>query len=143
MGPVCGVAIALWLAALSVHDAMHARLPNTLTMPGAVVVLAGALLCGRGGAAAAGAVALAGGYLLVHLCSPAGMGAGDVKLAVGVGALTGAFGVEVWTAAAVGAPVLTAVWALTARRRVVPHGPAMCLASALAISARLATMSTS
>ena len=35
-------------------------------------------------------------YLGVHLVAPAGMGAGDVKLAIGLGALTGAFGADVW-----------------------------------------------
>ncbi len=38
------------------------------------------------------------------------MGAGDVKLAIGIGALTGAFGVDVWALAALGAPLLTAGW---------------------------------
>ena len=55
-----------------------------------------------------GAAALFGAYLVVHLLSPAAMGAGDVKLAVGVGALTGAFGMDVWALAALAAPLLTA-----------------------------------
>ena len=42
------------------------------------------------------------------------MGAGDVKLAIGIGALTGTFGVDVWALAALGAPLLTAVWAVVA-----------------------------
>ena len=38
---VCGVAaVALWLAALTVCDIRQHRLPNVLTLPGAVVVLA-------------------------------------------------------------------------------------------------------
>ena len=84
-----------------------------------------------------GAAALAGLYLTVHLVAPAGMGAGDVKLAVGLGALTGGLGAPVWLLAALGAPVLTALLgtAVALRRRgrlaatVVPHGPSMCLAS--------------
>ena len=47
-----------------------------------------------------GAVALFAVYALVHLVSPAAMGAGDVKLAVGIGAMTGAFGIDVWMLAA-------------------------------------------
>jgi leader peptidase (prepilin peptidase)/N-methyltransferase len=57
---------------------------------------------------------------------------------VGVGALTGAFGYDVWVLAAVGAPLLTALWALVALSRrsssTVPHGPSMCIAT-LAASA--------
>jgi leader peptidase (prepilin peptidase)/N-methyltransferase len=81
-----------------------------------------------------GAVALAGVYLVVHLIAPAAMGAGDVKLALGIGALTGSFGFDVWTLAAVGAPLLTAAWALVVvrRQRTVPHGPSMCLATVAA-----------
>ena len=86
--------------------------------------------------ALAGAAALGLLYLLVHAVAPAALGAGDVKLAVGVGALSGYFGVDVWLLAALAAPLLTAVWALLelARRgaRTVPHGPAMCLATAAA-----------
>ena len=85
-----------------------------------------------------GAIGLAGVYLIVHLISPASMGAGDVKLAAGVGGLTGAFGFDVWALAAVTAPLLTAVWAcVTVIRRsgtAVPHGPSMCLATGAAIA---------
>ncbi|MBI3689950.1 MAG: prepilin peptidase, partial [Mycolicibacterium aromaticivorans] len=72
-------------------------------------------------------------YLVVHLVVPGGLGAGDVKLALGVGGLTGAFGSDVWLLAALGAPVLTAVLAVAVavrdRTASVPHGPSMCLAS--------------
>ena len=57
-------------------------------------------------------------YLVVHMVSPAAMGAGDVKLAAGVGGLTGAFGVDVWALAAMAAPLLTAVIALVSVARV-------------------------
>ena len=64
------------------------------------------------------------------------MGAGDVKLAIGIGALTGSFGIDAWALAALGAPLLTAVWAIVAVVRrsasTVPHGPSMCLAAAAA-----------
>jgi leader peptidase (prepilin peptidase)/N-methyltransferase len=77
-------------------------------------------------------------YLGVHVVTPAGMGAGDVKLAIGVGALTGSFGVDVWVLAALGAPMLTAAWAVAVafRRRAatVPHGPSMCAAAAVAVA---------
>lgn len=130
-----------WLVALSVYDIRHRRLPNYLTLPGAVLLLVAAALAGRGAAAALGAVALFGVYAAVHLAAPAAMGAGDVKLAIGLGALTGAFGWAPWVLAAVGAPLLTGLYAtvVAARRQavVLPHGPSMCLASAAAVAAPL------
>lgn len=127
-----------WLAALSVFDITRRRLPNWLTVPGATVILAAAAVAGHGVSAVLGAVALFAAYLVVHLLAPTAMGAGDVKLAAGVGALTGAFGVDVWALAALVAPLLTAGWAIVAAIRrdetTVPHGPSMCLAAAAAVS---------
>ena len=131
-GVACVCTLA-WLAVLSLYDIRERRLPNWLTMPGAVVVLAVAAVAGRGAPASLGAIGLAGVYLIVHLISPASMGAGDVKLAAGVGGLTGAFGFDVWALAAVAAPLLTAALACVAVIRrsssTVPHGPSMCLAT--------------
>ena len=128
----CGSLIA-WAAALSVADIRCRRLPNALTLPGAVAILAGAAAGGAGLPAVLGGVALGGLYLLVHLVYPAGMGAGDVKLALGLGALTGAYGIPVWVLGALGASLLTAVIggisALHRRGTRVPHGPSMCVAS--------------
>jgi leader peptidase (prepilin peptidase)/N-methyltransferase len=130
--------VAGWLIALSAFDIRQRRLPNVLTLPGAVVVLGGAATAGRGWPALAGAAALTAVYLLVHLAAPAGLGAGDVKLAIGLGGLTGAFGPDVWMLAAAGAPMLTGLVALTAlatgRRDPVPHGPSMCAASAASVA---------
>lgn len=130
------VLAVVWLTVLSAYDIRERRLPNRLTLPGAAAVLLLATMSGRGWPALAGALALFGLYLAVHLLSPAAMGAGDVKLALGVGALTGAFGADVWVLAAMGAPVLTVLWATATvvRRagRVVPHGPSMCLTAAAA-----------
>jgi leader peptidase (prepilin peptidase)/N-methyltransferase len=133
---VAGVCALVWLAVLSVYDVRERRLPNWLTMPGAAVIIAAAAVYGHGAAAVLGAVALFAAYAVVHLVSPAAMGAGDVKLAIGIGALTGTFGGDVWLLAALGAPLLTAGWAVAAmlRRsaRTVPHGPSMCLAAVAA-----------
>jgi leader peptidase (prepilin peptidase) / N-methyltransferase len=128
-------AVLVWMAALCVFDVRDRRLPNGLTLPGAAVILVAAALAGRGLAALAGAAALAGVYLLAHLLAPSGMGAGDVKLAIGLGALAGCFGAGAWLLAALGAPLLTAlVGAVGLLRgvRSVPHGPSMCLATAAA-----------
>jgi leader peptidase (prepilin peptidase)/N-methyltransferase len=127
------VAVIAWLVVLSVVDLREHRLPNALTLPGAAVILTIAAVGGRGLPAAAGAAALAGAYLVVHLVAPAAMGAGDVKLALGLGALTGALSVDIWALAALGAPVLTAGWGLVSGQHRVPHGPSMCLATALVI----------
>ena len=130
------IAAGSWLIVLSVYDLRQRRLPNALTLPGAVLILAAATVAGRGVPALLGAAALSLLYLAVHLIDPAALGAGDVKLAVGLGALTGAFGVEVWLLAALGAVLLSAVAGvvvLAARGgRALPHGPSMCVASAAA-----------
>jgi leader peptidase (prepilin peptidase)/N-methyltransferase len=127
-----GVAVLSWMAALSVVDIRQRRLPNRLTLSGALVILVVATAGGRGAPALIGAAALGGVYLVVHLLAPAAMGAGDVKLALGLGALTAALGAEVWALAALGAPLVTVIWAVVARARTVPHGPSMCLATLLA-----------
>ncbi|MGH3525529.1 MAG: prepilin peptidase, partial [Mycobacterium sp.] len=120
------------MGALTVYDIRQRRLPNWLTLPGFAVILLVAGLAGRGLPALAGAAALAVVYLSMHLVSPAAMGAGDVKLALGLGALTGYFGVDVWFLAAFGAPLLTAAIGVVARlgwsAASVPHGPSMCVA---------------
>jgi leader peptidase (prepilin peptidase)/N-methyltransferase len=84
-------------------------------------------------------------YLAVHVVMPAGLGAGDVKLALGVGAFTGAFGVDAWVLAALAAPLLTATWAVLVvvgrrpapgpdARPAVPHGPSMCVSALAAVA---------
>jgi leader peptidase (prepilin peptidase)/N-methyltransferase len=135
---VAVVCVLAWLAALSIYDIRERRLPNWLTLPGAAVILVTAVVHERAAPATLGALALFAVYAVVHLVSPAAMGAGDVKLAIGIGVLTATFGADVWLLAALGAPVLTAVWAAAAllRRsgRTVPHGPSMCLVAATVIA---------
>ena len=130
-------AALLWMLALSVYDVRQRRLPNLLTLSGAGAIVVGAAVAGHGMAALSGAAALTTVYLLVHLVAPTSMGAGDVKLAIGLGAVTGCFGAEVWFLAAIGAPLLTAVLGTVAwlgwSAKAVPHGPSMCLASAAAL----------
>jgi leader peptidase (prepilin peptidase)/N-methyltransferase len=134
-------AALLWMVALTCYDVRQRRLPNRLTLPGFAVIMLVAAGSGHGPAAALGAGLLAVVYLLVHAAAPTAMGAGDVKLALGLGALTGCFGGDVWLLATIGAPLLTAVIGLVAVLRrsgpTVPHGPSMCLASAAALGLAL------
>jgi leader peptidase (prepilin peptidase)/N-methyltransferase len=131
----------LWMAALTGYDIRQRRLPNWLTLPGFAVIMLVATGSGHGRAAALGAGLLAAVYLLAHVTAPAGMGAGDVKLALGLGALTGCFGGQVWLLAAIVAPLLTAAIGVLARlgwsTTTVPHGPSMCAASAAALGLAL------
>lgn len=136
---LAGTLVFLWAAALSAVDVRDHRLPNVLTLPGAVAIVAGSAFAGRFGPAVLGAAALALAYLAVHLAAPASMGGGDVKLALGLGALTAALSVEVWVLGALGAPLITAVAGAVnvARGRggAVAHGPSMCAASLAAAAA--------
>jgi len=135
---VGALVLAGWLIMLSGYDLRERRLPNLLTLPGATVILVVAVLAGRGTPAVLGAAALGVLYLVVHLMDPAALGAGDVKLAVGLGALTGTFGVHVWLLGAIGAVLLTGlagvVLAVARRGSTVPHGPSMCAASAASVA---------
>lgn len=130
---------------LAVVDARVKRLPDVLTLPlaSAAPVLLGlaALLPEPGGdwpTALLGAVALGGGYLVLFLIHPQGMGFGDVKLAVGLGAVLGWYGwglLFIGTfagflfAALYGAGLVIARRA--GRRTAIPFGPFL-LAGALA-----------
>ncbi|MGH3727048.1 MAG: prepilin peptidase [Mycobacterium sp.] len=132
-----GAAMLGWMAALSYFDIRFRRLPNWLTVPaGAAVVVTSVFE--RNLPMAVGAVALTMLYLAAHMVSPRAMGAGDVKLAFGVGGLSGAFGLDAWFIAAIGAPLLTGLVGLVLmafgrRGTSVPHGPSMCLATAVAV----------
>jgi leader peptidase (prepilin peptidase)/N-methyltransferase len=124
------VVVLGWLTMLSCYDIRDKRLPNALTLPGAAVILLASAVAGRGMPSLLGAVALTAVYLLVHLVDPAGMGGGDVKLAIGLGGLSGYFGAGAWFLAALAAPLLTVLVAMLRGERTVPHGPSMCVATA-------------
>ncbi|KNB51699.1 prepilin peptidase [Streptomyces caatingaensis] len=97
--------LAVWLLAAPVGvllagvDRAVRRLPDVLTLPlaaGAAALLgAAAALPGAAGSwpgALLGGAALGGAYLLLFLAHPAGMGFGDVKLALGLGLILGWYG---------------------------------------------------
>ncbi|MEU3411792.1 prepilin peptidase [Streptomyces sp. NPDC006658] len=96
---------AVWLllapvgVLLAAVDLRVRRLPDPLTLPLAPAALAllglAALLpehTGHWPTALCAALVLAAGYLVLHLLNPDGMGFGDVKLAVGAGAVLGWYG---------------------------------------------------
>ncbi|MFG2607273.1 prepilin peptidase [Streptomyces sp. NPDC048514] len=143
--------LAVWLllapagVLLAVVDLRVRRLPDPLTLPLAAAALAllglSALLpehAGHWPTALCGALALGAGYFVLFLINPAGMGFGDVKLAVGVGAVLGWYG---WPTVLLGTFVgflLGALYGGTLvvvrranRKSAIPFGPFL-LAGALA-----------
>ncbi|AKZ57417.1 Type IV peptidase [Streptomyces ambofaciens ATCC 23877] len=97
--------LAVWLllapaaVLLAAVDLRVRRLPDPLTLPlaGAALVLLGLAAlapehAGRWTTALLGALALGAGYCVLFLINPAGMGFGDVKLALTAGAALGWYG---------------------------------------------------
>ncbi|MFE9662072.1 prepilin peptidase [Streptomyces sp. NPDC005955] len=135
--------VAVWLllvppaVLLALVDLAVKRLPDVLTLPLAaaapVLLGAAALLPGHGGSwpgALLGALVLGAGYLVLFLVNPDGMGFGDVKLALSLGAALGWYG---WGAVLVGtfagflfAALYGAVLVVrrrATRRTAIPFGP--------------------
>ncbi|AOR32724.1 peptidase A24 [Streptomyces fodineus] len=130
---------------LAVIDLRVQRLPDPLTLPLAAAALGllglAASLPEHAGhwlTALYGALALGAGYFVLFLINPSGMGFGDVKLAVGMGAVLGWYG---WAALMLGAFAGFLFGALyggalvvvrrAGRRTAIPFGPFL-LAGALA-----------
>lgn len=104
---VAYVGLAPLLVLLALVDRTVHRLPDVLTLPlaAAVAALLGAAALAPGSAgswrlALLGGGALGAAYLLLHLINPAGMGFGDVKLALSLGVALGWYGWGVWSAGA-------------------------------------------
>ncbi|MFE2874758.1 prepilin peptidase [Streptomyces roseus] len=133
------VAVAPVLLLLGLVDLAVQRLPDVLTLP-----LAAALALGLGGAALlpgaagswtgalAGGGVLAGAYLLLFLINPAGMGFGDVKLALALGVTLGWYGWGVWAVGSFLGFLYGALYGLAlvlrgpaGRRTTFPFGPFM------------------
>ena len=140
---------ALVAVRLAVTDIRTHRLPNAVVLPSYPV--AGLLL---GGAAAGGgepvriagmllgAAALWGGFFLLRLVNPAGLGFGDVKLAGLLGLYLGFLGPGQVLAGVVAAFVFGGVWGLIliiSRRgtgaTAVAFGPFLFLGAAVAMAA--------
>ncbi|MGW6419247.1 prepilin peptidase [Streptomyces sp. NPDC055055] len=142
--------LAVWLLVAPVAvllasvDVRVRRLPDELTLSLAVVVpllLAGAELlpydAGSWPHALLGALTLGGAYQVLHLISPSGLGRGDVKLALPLGAALGWYGWGVLFSGAFAGFLFGAVYGLglmvvrrAGRSTAIPFGPFM-LAGAL------------
>jgi leader peptidase (prepilin peptidase)/N-methyltransferase len=150
VGPV--LFVLGWMLAAGI-DADVGRLPDALTLPLAGLALAWGLafawVFGNPDAAVrtvAGAVGMAAVYLALQLLSRAipphqeGIGSGDVKLALSIGAVLGWFSWLGMWAALLLAFVIGGVWGLAllvtrraGRRDSFSFGPAMVLGAALAL----------
>ncbi|MZE55338.1 prepilin peptidase, partial [Streptomyces sp. SID5770] len=137
--------LAVWLLAapfavlLACVDARVHRLPDGLTLPLAaalpLLLGAAALLPYDAGSwlhALLGALALGGGYLVLFLVNPSGLGFGDVKLALPLGAALGWYGWGILFAGAFAGFMLGAVYGLglvllrrAGRSSAIPFGPFM------------------
>jgi leader peptidase (prepilin peptidase) / N-methyltransferase len=144
-GPVLELAALAWVAAFGVAlgfiDLAVHRLPDRLTLPaygGALVLFGAAALVtgslGRFGLAVLFGWGMALAYLLLVIAHPAGMGLGDVKLALPLGLALGWFGGAAVVLGAAAGFLIAGVVAvvLLALRRVgrrdsIAHGPAMLL----------------
>ncbi|MEV7545979.1 prepilin peptidase [Streptomyces sp. NPDC089915] len=101
------VGLAPLVVLLGIVDLAVHRLPDVLTLPlaGAAAALLGAAAllpraAGSWRGALLGGAALGAAYLLLFLVNPAGMGLGDVKLALPLGVALGWYGWGVWAAGA-------------------------------------------
>ncbi|MFD8566566.1 prepilin peptidase [Streptomyces sp. NPDC059639] len=139
--------LAVWLllappgVLLATVDLAVHRLPDVLTLPFAGAALlalgAAALLPEPGGSwrgAVLGALGTGAGYLVLHLINSRGMGFGDVKLALGLGAALGWYGLGVVFIGAFAGVLLNGLYALVlvvtrraTRKTLIPFGPFMLL----------------
>jgi leader peptidase (prepilin peptidase)/N-methyltransferase len=127
----------LALVAVSATDLEHRLIPNRIVLPAAAVVLVAQTLVHPSPEWAIAAVAACGFLLAAALAYPAGMGMGDVKLALLLGAMLGRtvpVALFVGMAAAlVPGVVLLARHGRQARKMGIPLGPFLALGAVVAL----------
>ena len=125
------------LVAISATDLEHRIIPNKIVLPAAVVVLAAQTALHPSPEWALGALGASGFLFVAALAYPAGMGMGDVKLALLMGAMLGrTVGVALMLgmiAALVPGIVLLAKHGQKARKMGIPFGPFLAFGSVVAL----------
>jgi leader peptidase (prepilin peptidase)/N-methyltransferase len=129
----------LSLVAISAVDLEHMKIPNRIVVPAAAVVLLAQTALHPSPEWAIGGFAAAGFLFAAALAAPRGMGMGDVKLALLLGAMLGKT-VSVamllgMGAAMVPAIVLFARYGVEARKKKLPFGPFLALGGVVALFA--------
>ncbi len=129
----------LVLVAVSATDLEHRVIPNRIVLPAAAAVLVAQTAVKPSPEWAIAAVGASGALFLAALAYPGGMGMGDVKLALLLGAMLGRT-VPIalllgMAAALVPAVVLLARHGAKARKMGVPLGPFLALGSVIALFA--------
>jgi leader peptidase (prepilin peptidase)/N-methyltransferase len=135
------------LVAISVIDIRTKKIPNRIVYP-ALLLSAGFLVVARVAGAdvdllrsALGFLALGGGFLLIALIVPKGMGMGDVKLAALIGLVLGSQGLSlVGVSAGVGILLgglgsIVALVAGASRKQAIPFGPFLAAGALVAVFA--------
>jgi leader peptidase (prepilin peptidase) / N-methyltransferase len=127
------------LVAVTATDLTHRIIPNQIVLPAAAVILAAQTALEPSPEWALAALGAAGFLFLAVLAYPAGMGMGDVKLALVMGAALGkAVAVAMMLgmfAALVPSVVLLARHGSAARKMGIPFGPFLALGSVVALFA--------
>jgi leader peptidase (prepilin peptidase) / N-methyltransferase len=125
------------LVAVSAIDLEHRIIPNRIVLPATVVVLAANTLLAPSPRWILGALGAAGFLFAAALVYPAGMGMGDVKLALLMGAALGkTVGVALMAgmlAAMIPSLVLLARHGSKARKMGIPFGPFLAVGSIVAL----------
>ena len=125
------------LVAVSATDLEHRIIPNRIVVPGAAVVLAAQTALHPSPEWALGALGASGFLFVAALAYPKGMGMGDVKLALLMGAMLGrTVGVALMLGmvlAMVPGLVLLARHGSAARKMGIPFGPFLALGSVIAL----------
>jgi leader peptidase (prepilin peptidase)/N-methyltransferase len=127
------------LVAVSATDFEHRIIPNRIVVPAAAIVLVARTVIDPSPEWALGALAAGGFLVLAILVYPSGMGMGDVKLALLLGAMLGrTVGVALMIgmlAALVPAIVLMVRHGSAARKMALPFGPFLALGGLVALFA--------
>ena len=125
------------LVAVSATDLEHRIIPNKIVLPAAAVVLAAQTVLHPSPEWALGALGASGFLFVAALAYPAGMGMGDVKLALLMGAMLGRTVTVAlmlgMIAALVPGVFLLAKHGQKARKMGIPFGPFLALGSVVAL----------